>query len=918
MASGVVAPRSQLNGHLNAKAQSDLHSKEVFEYEKIIRLHEEVRAGKHPRLTMPAASTGKLHNLASPNASTASPPCAAAAEAQTQPNNATPVVELDKSSSDKRREMQPTPDKIAAQTPSLPLAFKKSDALVRAEVKLHRERLESILRERCAQKRSGARLKLSKEDCIPAFDLTEAFEKALSLVKPVSVAASSNEHNNNDSIDEASFYSSKDNDSSVSPPERVSDGGGEQGRADDVVRLEPPDRTARWSPGSGEQAQYSQPELSDMPPRSLEAETGTVKLPEALSPALGLSPEARRLAPLHGDGPEYVPETYIGGPVTSGSIHGRRTRSRTALREQGGVERAAHDDRQLDASIQRSHLEAQVAGVNRPRLSPGAPIIRSHNRSPLAPQPTRVSPLAIARIPHVVSGRRSQVESLSRPFSARESPESPDRPVQMLHPSKRRRYAEADGRLDTEPDRRRAYSPEVYIKQEPVSPPPFSATEDRHGRPAQYEQGRREADHDYESHHSLSVQTRGTRALSPRYERVYPDTPGSARFSGTFAHESFDRTHKHRADFHRYASCQASRPPRSPPPTYHLVSPSELRPSRAISRGVLEGPARERVQYYHENHGPYRSQVVQRERSHSLPQERLSPSDRDSVIVSRPSRGQLPRLAIDENGKRYVEAPLSAHDRHSMAPPSYAVVPRERRREPEHYVEHLHVPIRLSDRPYSERTYVEHAPVSPRVTMRRVMDDADRSEPRSYRAREYASRPASLIIPREEYVYAREPPEQRASHFEEVIIPRHYIEPPSAGDRFANARYEVAPPPRRRFESRMPESEPEAPFKPGYHRESLQPQPQPQPAGRRLDVVPPPSTTREYSIRPEDAPPRREYISAPSSHGEPYAYIAEAHPPPHAPAPLTGRRYVDEVRLIESPMERPQEGDGYRRASYRY
>ena len=913
MASGVVASRSQLNGHLNAKAQSDLHSKEVFEYEKIIRLHEEVRAGKHPRLIIPAASDGKLHKLASPNASAASPR-RAAAEAQTQHNTATLVADVGKSSNDNRQEMQPTPDKIAAATPSLPLVFEKSDALVRAEVKLQRERLESNLRDQCAQKRRGTRLKLSKQDSIPGFDLTEAFEKALSLVTPVSVAASLNGQSNNDSVDETSFYSSKDNDSSVSPPRKPSDGGGDQGRADDVARLEPPGRAARWSPGLGEQVQIAQADIADIPARSLEADSSTVKPPQAPSQAQGLPPEDRQVAPLHGDRPEYVPETYIVGPVTSGSIHGGRTRSRTALREQGSGGRAARDDKQLDVSIQTSQIEAQVAGVNRPRLSPGAPIVRSHNRTPLAPQPTWVSPLAIARIPAVVSGRRSQVESLSRPFSARESPESPDRSIPMLHPSKRRRYAEADSRLDTEPDRRRAYSPEVYIKQEPVSPPPLSATEDRHARPAQYEQGRREADHDYDRHHSLSIQTHGARGFSPRYERVYPDTPGSARYSGAFAHESFDRTHKHRADFHRYASYQASRPPRSPSPTYHLVSPSELRPSRAISHTLVEGPARERVQYYHENHGPYRSQVVQRERSHSLPQERLSPSDRDSVIVTRPGRGQPPRFAIDENGKRYVEAPLSAHDRYSMAPPSYAVVPRQRRREPEHYVEHLHVPVRFSDRPYAERTYVEHAPASPRVTMRRVVDDPDRSEPRPNRARDYASRPASLIIPREEYVYTREPPEHRASHFEEVIVPRHYIEPSSAGDRFASARYEVAPPPHRRFESRMPEPEAETPFRSEYHRESLQPQP----ASRRPDVVPPRSSTREYSIRPEEAPPRREYIPAPPSHGEPYAYIAEARPPPHAPVPLTGRRYVDEVRYVESPTERSQEGDGYRRASYRY
>jgi hypothetical protein len=97
-------------------------------------------------------------------------------------------------------------------------------------------------------------------------------------------------------------------------------------------------------------------------------------------------------------------------------------------------------------------------------------IVRNHIDSPAAPQPSRVTPLAITETPRLVQERRaSYAQTRPRRDPGHESIRtSPDIPTQPIQPRKRRK-------LDVKRASRKrgAASPDVMIKDEPISPPPF-------------------------------------------------------------------------------------------------------------------------------------------------------------------------------------------------------------------------------------------------------------------------------------------------------------------------------------------------------------------------------------------------------------------------------------------------------------
>lgn len=975
MASGVLAPPGLTQG---APSSSDAQSHEIAEYEKIIRLHDEILAGTHPRLKIPASLAGKLATSTVPKAASTSSPRPAAAEPQVQritsPNLYTQhAVFKETLGSSKAAQIVSKPNVTQAVGHRVPLSIPEDPA--KADIRAKRERLEAVLREKLERRQKEAKHRPRPQDVIPDFEIGEVLERALAIVQHVAPPAASDSSMSNtpksDFFDENSYYSSQhdspaprtDDDAMDTRPDGLQAAeampAAEAVQADDrpvqisqelpLREQQPPQDTTPTNAGA--KATSKSPQINPPTSHSVQGQdVGTeaaIRHDEA-SPGIqqGLFGGGETAMVIVVESNPAVPAdpTQATNPALSIS-HPESINSApepTPLQELQA--KRSPDLRKRVAQMRSDHqAEQRHEGVS--RSSPEVPIIRSHIRSPLAPQPARVSPLAVARRPAAGLERRSHAESLSRPFSSLHSPESPPAAPEALPPSKRRRVRDHDEPRHA-PVRRVRESPLREIKQEPVSPGPFSVIEERPPLIVERAPRYHESDRSRGHNEALVIHTNTSFHSPSRYERFFPETPSTTHVPPGYRQESVDRSRKHRADFQRYASFQVSRRQQSPP-SYQIYSPTESHPFRAASHSVFERPGRSNVRYVREEMGPPRTHYIRSERSRSPVYERRSPPGRSPVLIRSASRAPLPNYTIHEDGSRLVEVPSSAHGRHSVAPSAYPVYPDSRLRDSDPYVEQVHVPVRMSDNPFSDRGYIEHRAPSPRV-MRRVIDEpSERTEFMTYRPREYATRPSGVIVPREEYVYTREVPERRPrSRYEEVVIPREYIERRPVSPR---AYVEQGLPSPRVYEH-QPARQYEV--EPGLELERLHggsatgigggpsseagypPAPVPPPPARRVDVFQPGNLHQEYHTRADDERRREreyEYVPAPPA-PQPHHPAHHQHPPPPHPAerytyiaepppPPGGRRYVNEVRYIESPRDRgaPEiSEEGWRRASYRY
>ena len=185
---------------------------EALEYEKILKLRDEVFAGTHPRLTVPAHALQNVTQQTQPTltaqANLAVPPTLPASRSPFQPRN----------------DIQPSPILFptnnhglaalaAASYPPIDpadLSFATEipqDAEKRSQL---RKTLEAALKKQFEQKKEDARRVPAPPECKPDFDISALLEKVLKDTEAKDDASS-------DSFDENSFYSSRAPDST---PER--------------------------------------------------------------------------------------------------------------------------------------------------------------------------------------------------------------------------------------------------------------------------------------------------------------------------------------------------------------------------------------------------------------------------------------------------------------------------------------------------------------------------------------------------------------------------------------------------------------------------------------------------------------------------------------------------------------------------
>jgi hypothetical protein len=409
------------------------HLHELHEYEKILKLRDEIFAGSHPRLTVPA------HAVQPPSAQSLSqshlniPPTYPSSASQNRLANTQPKREEDAA----RSQTQPNGGFTSSTQPASnvsefdPVLLTKSDDLVRAEIQLKRQRLEKALRDQFEQKRFDARKKPAPAEAKPDFDLQTILAKATDVAKDFSPK---DDGSVTESVDENSFYSSRAPDSIQDG--QSSSGGEEEGEADQPSG--PRVSAVMGSPlhveGDGDAStniQHLPPQISESAKRTDPADPAIMELDDEEEEGEYSPPEAME---------QYPVQSNVNFETMQDS---RDPRSRPLRRysELGDNGRRA-----------LSPVEANMR------------IVRNHITSPIAPRPSRVSPLAVAKDqPFSQNGRQLRSRRVPRPGSPPSPDDSQSLPARKKRKLEKQRKTRRNGGL----------SPDAFIKEENVSPPPF-------------------------------------------------------------------------------------------------------------------------------------------------------------------------------------------------------------------------------------------------------------------------------------------------------------------------------------------------------------------------------------------------------------------------------------------------------------
>ncbi len=286
-----------------------------------------------------------------------------------------------------------------------PVLLTKSDDLLRAEIALKRQRLEKVLRDQFEQKRLDSRKKPAPAEAKPDFDAVALLAKVLETTK----TTAAKDDSASDSFDENSLYSSRAPDST---PERGAPSPS-QADEDELAADAPPGHRVQSAVmgaplnADADDDGYAPPEPANFEMSGMEddEEEGEYSPPEAVE---------QETAAFNA-GPSNIPD--------SRDPRGRPLRRYSEIDEGGNMR-----------------------------------IVRNHITTPAAPQPSRVSPVALAK------------DGLLQNSRAQRPRQQPGGGVEYAHqggPARKKRKMEKKHQRS----RRNGASPDV--KDENVSPPPF-------------------------------------------------------------------------------------------------------------------------------------------------------------------------------------------------------------------------------------------------------------------------------------------------------------------------------------------------------------------------------------------------------------------------------------------------------------
>ncbi|KAF2101658.1 hypothetical protein NA57DRAFT_73098 [Rhizodiscina lignyota] len=894
MAPGTAVAETQMpvNGTgmaLEQATQTDQNNKQQF-YKNLFRLQDDVFAGKHPRIKLPADFFKQLQAVSSAPNPTA--PQALPNGKVTNTAGTVPAVTFGSPSALNPRVQQSRPVTSTSKPPTSsassfdPILLTKSDELIRAEIVLKRQRLEQALEERVAKAykpAKGFRFNDTNGELEVPLDVDALLNRALEVIKPVS-GLPDEEGSEKESFDENDYYSSQAMSWST----------------EDTPEGAEPSTSVQFPTDTAPAAQAAGPAKSFIP-----GITQALQPPEPVAAGPRYTGNYDEL-PDEDDEDDYSPPPPDAAPVAQPTYEEpAATTSNDRLRPQQAYDRRYE--------------------YNRP--SPPAanvPVIRSHIREPFAPQPSRVSPLALGKLPALDQARvppqsQAQVIEDSGPeISTRNednnrsgnttnstprqtSPEPPltKKQLKMVKKRKRQERAEVEEKqvepkrsLRKNPSRaargRQAAaspSPVPFIKDEPVSPPPFAESSFAEALPPR----RRIVQYPYEDVEVISPREWRARPAyhrdeydRPVYRYAEPVSPTYVRVASPSMARRVERDD---VDLRRVASLQYARRPYSPGPgasqyaaaAYDRIAVEPQRSVRAASYAYERGAAPALEPIYRE--GSIRPQRYLRERSRSPPYivERAPayPVARADRVAS-PGPSMMPpppvptRIIEDKHGNRYYATP---------APPDAPPGPIRPQSRAMFYEREAPVPVyeraisRMSmarDRPPPQRVYDDEMPPPPvpMLPQRRYVEDVEAVEHRAYRQREYSMRPPEYLT--------RETVRDRERDREEMPPPPR-VPLPEAVEGRQLIRYDD-------------ESSPRAP-----PRELAPPMP-----------IPP---ARAYSVRPD--PGRREVYGDEMGRGivrrgtaQPQVFV-QNYPLDDGPAPVPmgqvrrSRRYVDDEEFDE-------------------
>ncbi|KAH6659750.1 hypothetical protein BKA67DRAFT_652967 [Truncatella angustata] len=824
---------------LNAAVTAD-DVLEMQEYDRIVRFRDSILSGNHPSIKIPVPAGGKGASNQQAKVQSSASTTATSQKSQGgfassnlhsfKANAQQPAVEVSNPTSSN---VGSSKSLASIATHFDPLLLTKSEELIKAELHLRRQRLERALREEIDTQRAANKNLEQASD----FDLSDILAKALTLVQatapPLMYDMGANASVSSDSFDDNTFYSSQHDTPEPSPEPQA------HNAADDVPmpdvatvqsRASRPDPTARPAP---DQTLVPSPFLSRaQDPQALSASRKTGNATSA-STASGAALEAALAHDLR-----YSPSYDVDTPtqlLQSGadeshaqviSSNGSGTTSRSGDPGNAVLERRA-DYNDLQAGRPRLPIH-QFGHVE--------PLVRAHDLSPYAPQPSHVSQLVIARqqpVPEpeisILQGPPAQVAALRQEQGNGTSPESSPQGGKGIKKNNKKRKT---AKRKTVGARAAERPGSPYIKPEPRSPSPL--TSPQFVRPQKRQRPLNRSQHELNYDDSRSAQPvqvihDDPLPISQRDRVPFDPYPRDVRYSVAPSGQRIERP--------LYEERRVEEPiqyvRRAQSPVYApQYAASEARQMRSATYSIAEPIYREAPTYPREGRMSVRP-IADRARSRSP----VMVDNRPAVMA--PPRPPT-RIFRDEFGREYME-PLP------LPPPvpRYSVAPPARPAEPE--VIYEQAPVRAATRMPGpdtfERDGVLYRRASPVVAPRRVITQPEygAAEYRDYRQRDYSLRPGATPTTQE---FAQYRPESRPPQ-PEVL--------PGYGMRASTVR--PAEQLRYEYPARVASVRPDVAIR--DYAAGIHPEP------RREAAIP---VYREYSVRPAAEPelPRREYSVRPA------------------------------------------------------
>lgn len=509
-------------------------------------------------------------------------------------------------------------------------------------------------------------------------------------------------------------------------------------------------------------------------------------------------------------------------------------------------------------------------------------IVQNNLPSPVAPQPQRVSPLAVAKAPQVAQLQRDESDGHraynTRPFNSGfgSAGPSPNTDIQPLSSKKRRRGRDSGEQSRNVVARRGNDSPAVRIKAEAISPPPFAGINSiREIRQNQEQPRQFYVDITASQNRDQEPVPQQPRINEPPAHGQLVDDrrPITPLARPVISHNGQHYIANGEPDLRRVVSARQVRAPLSPAPYPVQYSAPQHRGTRAASQVFVSPSAQGVPQQYRASDQPQQPAYVNDRTPSPIRRMPQSPIGRHSIIMAPPPR----RIVVDQYGNQFEEVSVPRERQVSLMPvrgdgdydPRYTQpVPRSASVRHSQYVDHDEEGqyIRRAPSPTSP-TYVEY----PQPTRTRQVigsrgklyeDDPYTTRNDGPRAVEYSdARPPA----RYEEVY---PPREGTMRMQSVRpTERHYesMAPPQEGNvrmhsiRPLERHYDGLPPPRdepARMQSvRAIERQYEMPQERIQRVQSVRPQPRIVSLGEKAEARP--QIIRQVSVRPENASVRQ-------------------------------------------------------------